>query len=281
MKSFATLIALILFALHATAPMSQASDEAETPAETAAPAEERTEAAPLTQAERLRHHAELRLRISELNQRRDRMLIEIQAVEREIAALNEQANALDPNRPAEVATDDEKKETDTARPERPTHRSMMSIMNGLPRDARPSARDGWNMFNVEVAKKWLNDERKGDRVNFRTTIGSIQVTRNESQIDAALARADWIVTLSVRPLPATFAFVTTQNGVTLANAEADGRDQFVFKVDENFARRASQLKSGDTINIEGDIYSVDMTGSGQRGNFKLTLRNANIVGYGE
>ena len=122
---------------------------------------------------------------------------------------------------------------------------MLSFLRGLPVNARPNLKTGWDEFSRKHATDWLAAHAPGTRVQLTAAVDRVLVFPDHER---------WRVEIVVGPIKSNL-FGGTAELQPLVNA--DGLTVFPIFGDEAFAKRAKAWKPGRKVNIVGTLTKVD------------------------
>ncbi|MCL2647096.1 MAG: hypothetical protein FWD61_08835, partial [Phycisphaerales bacterium] len=147
--------------------------------------------------------------------------------------------------------------------------SFAQVLDGLPADALPDPKDGWDQFSQSKTNKWLNDNitLRGYPVTFTAAlvrVGFERVFPQNNPNDTLY----WIVEYDLYHLDVDFqghsilAFVDSYSdpGSTqgLSRFRSDCGSNIIIAGDEAFARAAQALPAGTLLTFRGTISKAEV-----------------------
>jgi hypothetical protein len=146
--------------------------------------------------------------------------------------------------------------------------SAAEVLAGLPADARPNPRDGWDEFSHPKADKWLADNisKHGYDIAFQAIVKEVKLERisPKDQLEETI-RWDVELNLELNAFEFNGGKVTLKlNSYSPWNPNATTftiylRDAVVWvSGDESFARRAKTFQAGEAVTIRGTISRVQV-----------------------
>ena len=149
----------------------------------------------------------------------------------------------------------------------PTFESLVAAM---PTDAQPDPTDGWDQFSLPKARKWVDDNLKGQAIRQSAIVDRVRIVRISKEGDENQTLR-WEVYLICSPQKETVCGL--RSAVWLQSPPEDFSDEekraqasaailfqptntIVMAGDESLARRAKGWHKGEAIYVQGTVASI-------------------------
>lgn len=183
------------------------------------------------------------------------------------------AEKLGPIKPApEKAADAPASPPAAADAPRMPYTNLVTLLQTLPADVRPSPKMGWTDEVLEKSFEWMNANMLGAKVDLSIVVTKTEV-KNIKPVGNSSPSELWEVQVWHQPIEFEFAtthvaahFFNTRHYLTTAKDRYHSlipTERLSWKVDEATAKRCKALKPGQTIKLRGNIQRVLSTSKAQ------------------